>query len=76
MTICREQFVGYEFEEPVGWLEASVAQIQAEILGIDRIGRTDSFHDFGGASLQAIRMCVRIQQQVGCKALSGMAIRG
>jgi phosphopantetheine binding protein len=65
----REQFIDQEYEEPQGPLETSVAKIQAEILGVDRLGRADSFYDFGGTSLQAIRICARIEREVGYPAL-------
>jgi hypothetical protein len=48
----RESFVDDEFEAPFGELEVCVARIEAEVLGIDRLGRRDSFYDFGGTSLQ------------------------
>ena len=69
MSECREQFVDSEFEAPRGAVETSVAEIQAEILGIDRFGRADSFYDFGGTSLQAIRICARIERDIGYRVL-------
>jgi hypothetical protein len=69
MAGIREQFVETAFEAPRGHLELRVAKIQAEVLDVDRIGRADSFYDFGGTSLQAIRICARVERDVGCKAL-------
>ena len=69
MTECREQLADNDFEAPEGSLEMAIAQIQAEILGVDRVGRTDSFYDFGGTSLQAIRICARIERDLGNRAL-------
>jgi hypothetical protein len=69
LSECREDFVDSEFEAPQGALETAVAQIEAEILGVDRFGRADSFYDFGGTSLQAIRICARIERDVGHRAL-------
>ncbi|MEU9474374.1 phosphopantetheine-binding protein [Streptomyces sp. NPDC048191] len=68
MTESREDHVDAEFEPPLGPLESTVARIQAEVLGIDRIGRSDSFYDFGGTSLQAIRICTRIERETGRQA--------
>jgi acyl carrier protein len=68
LTENREQLVVAEFEPPQGPLEATIARIQAEVLGVDRVGRGDSFYDFGGTSLQAIRICTRIEQETGRQA--------
>lgn len=57
------------FEAPDGDFESAIADILADILGIDRIGRGDSFYDFGGTSLQAIRICARIERELGRRAL-------
>lgn len=65
MTESREQFVDAEYESPQGPLETAVAHILAEILDVDRVGRSDSFYDFGGTSLQAIRVCTRIGRATG-----------
>ena len=64
----REQFSDDKFREPEGSLEAAIARIQAEVLEVDRIGRTDSFYDFGGTSLHAVRICARIEREVGYRA--------
>lgn len=69
MTESREEFVDTPYEEPATPLEATVAGISAEVLGIDRIGRSDSFYDFGGTSLQAIRICARVERELGYRAL-------
>ncbi|MFE4588977.1 phosphopantetheine-binding protein [Streptomyces laurentii] len=69
MAESREDYVDAEYEAPEGELEQDVADILAEVLGVDRVGRTDSFYDFGGTSLQAIRICARIELKLGMKAL-------
>lgn len=68
MSESREQFVDHTFREPTGPTEAAVSRIEADVLGVDRIGRSDSFYDFGGTSLQAIRICARIEAELGCPA--------
>jgi amino acid adenylation domain-containing protein len=65
LSESREQLVDAEYEPPQGPLETTVADIVAEILDVDRIGRSDSFYDLGGTSLQAIRICTRIGRQTG-----------
>jgi hypothetical protein len=65
MNESREQFVDSAFEEPDGEVEQSVARIIADVLGIDRMGRTDSFYDFGGTSLTAMKVCARLEGEHG-----------
>ncbi|HEU5270024.1 MAG TPA: phosphopantetheine-binding protein [Jatrophihabitans sp.] len=65
----RQDFIDEEYVAPVGKMETSVAAIIADVLGVDRIGRTDSYYDFGGTSLQAIRICTRVEGQLGVKAV-------
>jgi acyl carrier protein len=67
VSTSRQEFVDSEYDAPREGLEAQVAEIVADVLGIDRVGRSDSFYDFGGTSLQAIRVCVRIDNALGIK---------
>jgi hypothetical protein len=68
MTESREDLVDTEYVAPEGELEQAVAGISAEVLDVSRVGRTDSFYDFGTTSLQAVRICTRIQRQTGISA--------
>lgn len=68
MSERREEFIDTEYVAPQGELEACVARILAEVLGVDLIGRNDSFYDFNGTSLQAIRICARIEREAGYRA--------
>jgi len=61
----RHELVDSEFDQPVGWLETSVAEIEAQVLRVDRFGRSDSFFDFDGTSMDAIEICTRIEAEVG-----------
>jgi acyl carrier protein len=49
----------------VGWLETSVARIEAQVLQVDRIGRSDSFFDFDATSMDALKVCARIEAEAG-----------
>lgn len=69
MTEPREDFVDTEYVAPEGELEQAVADISAEVLGVARVGRTDSFYDFGTTSLQAVRICARLHRVTGIQAL-------
>jgi Phosphopantetheine attachment site len=69
VTECREDLVDTEYVAPEGELDQLVADISAEVLGLDRIGRTDSYYDFGMTSLQAVRICARIHRLTTIRAL-------
>src|SRR5262249_37744543 len=68
MAECRDDYVDTEFVAPRGDLEQVVADISAEVLGVERVGRTDSFYDFGATSLQAVRICARIHRRPSIQA--------
>ncbi|MYR08758.1 amino acid adenylation domain-containing protein [Gordonia sp. SID5947] len=51
-----------EFVAPSGALEELVAQVFADVLGVDRIGVTESFFDIGGNSLSATRVVARLAE--------------
>ena len=44
-----------------------LAEIWAEVLKVERVGRRDSFFDLGGHSLLAIKLVLRIRQHIGVK---------
>jgi len=50
------------YEAPQGPMEHALAQIWAELLRVDRVGRHDHFFDLGGHSLLAVRMIDRLRQ--------------
>ncbi|MGH8081979.1 MAG: condensation domain-containing protein, partial [Lysobacter sp.] len=53
------------FEEPQGPVEQALAQIWAELLQIDRVGRQDHFFELGGHSLLAVQMGSRLRERLG-----------
>jgi len=53
------------FEPPESPLEETLAQVWAEVLRVDRIGRTDDFFAMGGHSLLAARVVARVQETLG-----------
>jgi acyl carrier protein len=65
MNKCRHDLVDSAFEQPVGQLETSIAAIEAQVLQVDRIGRSDSLFDFDATSMDALRICARIEAEAG-----------
>ena len=55
------------FEAPLGEIEASLARIWAEVLGLQRIGRHDNFFELGGHSLTATQVVSRVRRDWGVK---------
>ncbi|HEX6371263.1 MAG TPA: thioesterase domain-containing protein, partial [Longimicrobium sp.] len=53
------------YEAPVGPIEEALAEIWAEVLGLERVGRGDHFFALGGHSLSAVRVIARMRQAVG-----------
>ncbi|MES1260290.1 MAG: amino acid adenylation domain-containing protein, partial [Acidobacteriota bacterium] len=50
------------YEAPVGEIETAVAEIWAEVLKIERVGRHDNFFELGGHSLLAVRAISRLRE--------------
>ncbi|CCG40380.1 type I polyketide synthase [Magnetospirillum molischianum] len=59
-----EELIGdrIQFEPPATPVEARLAEIWAEILGLKRVGVVSPFFEIGGDSLRAIRVISRINQ--------------
>jgi aryl carrier-like protein len=50
------------YEEPQGDTEVLLAQIFAEVLKLDRVGRHDNFFELGGHSLLAVQLIERMRR--------------
>jgi hypothetical protein len=50
------------YEEPVGEVETALAQIWAELLKLERVGRYDNFFELGGNSLLVVRVIARMRR--------------
>ncbi|AMS12796.1 non-ribosomal peptide synthetase [Pseudomonas chlororaphis] len=59
------------YEAPQGELEQALAQIWAEVLKLERIGRQDHFFELGGHSLLAMRMVSQVRQRLGVELTLG-----
>jgi amino acid adenylation domain-containing protein len=56
------------YVEPVGETEAALAEIWAEVLQVERVGRHDNFFELGGHSLLAVRTITRVQEILSVEA--------
>ena len=57
-----------EYEPPRGETEILLAQIWADLLKLDRVGRHDDFFLLGGHSLLAVRVLSRLREALGVEA--------
>jgi acyl carrier protein len=60
-----DAFVTRGYEAPVGNTEEALAEIWAEVLGVERVGRNDHFFKLGGHSLLAVRVISHVRQALG-----------
>ena len=51
------------YDPPVGETETQLARIWAEVLKLDRVGRSDNFFDLGGHSLLAMTVIERMRRE-------------
>jgi hypothetical protein len=54
------------YEAPLGAAEQILADLWAEVLGLERVGRHDNFFELGGHSLAAIRIVALLAQRHAC----------
>ncbi len=60
-----ESYARQGYEAPVGETEEALAEIWAEVLRVERVGRHDHFFELGGHSLLAVRVISRVRQVLG-----------
>lgn len=53
------------YRPPEGELEERIAEVWAEVLGLERVGRDDDFYALGGHSLLTMRIIARLSRQYG-----------
>src|SRR4029077_5258679 len=58
-----EAYITRGYEAPIGEIETQLAEIWAEVLKVERVGRHDNFFELGGHSLLAITLIERMRQR-------------
>ncbi|HSU17581.1 non-ribosomal peptide synthetase [Longimicrobium sp.] len=66
-----DAFASRAYEAPEGEAEQAVAEIWAELLRVDRVGRRDHFFELGGHSLRAVQVISRVRQALGVEVPLG-----
>ncbi len=61
----------HAYEAPAPGVETAVAEIWADLLGVERVGRLDHFFDMGGHSLLAVQVVSRVWQELDVEAEPG-----
>ncbi|HEX2077740.1 MAG TPA: amino acid adenylation domain-containing protein, partial [Longimicrobium sp.] len=64
-------YAAREYEAPADETEQALAEIWAEVLGVERVGRWDHFFELGGHSLLATRVVSRVRQVLEVKVALG-----
>ena len=59
----------------VGEMEQALAEIWAEVLGVERVGRHDHFFELGGHSLLAVRVISQVRQALGVEVAHRRPVR-
>jgi amino acid adenylation domain-containing protein len=58
----RFAVVTRQYEAPMGEIEATIAKIWQELLGVDQVGRNAQFFELGGHSLTVVTLIERLRQ--------------
>jgi hypothetical protein len=67
----EDAYVGHSYEEPIGEVETTLAEIWAEVLKVERVGRRDNFFELGGHSLLVMRVVSRLRKVMDVEVTIG-----
>ncbi|MBF9000416.1 non-ribosomal peptide synthetase [Vibrio nitrifigilis] len=59
-------FVHNQYHAPQGEVECQLADIWAQLLDVEQVGREDNFFELGGHSLMATQLASRVRSQMQC----------
>ncbi len=57
----REELVSRAYEAPQNEVEERIAELWAQVLGVEKVGRQDNFFELGGHSLLAVTLVERLR---------------
>ncbi|HEX8692394.1 MAG TPA: phosphopantetheine-binding protein, partial [Longimicrobium sp.] len=60
----EDAYAARAYEPPASRTEAALAEVWAEVLGVERVGRNDHFFELGGHSILASKLALRIRQDL------------
>jgi hypothetical protein len=60
-----DAYASREYEAPEGKIEVALAELWAELLRVERVGRGDNFFELGGHSLLALRVVSGVRHGMG-----------
>jgi amino acid adenylation domain-containing protein/non-ribosomal peptide synthase protein (TIGR01720 family) len=60
-ALPEPQLAGLSFEAPQGEREEQLARVWQQLLGVESIGRSDSFFELGGDSIQSLAVITRLR---------------
>jgi amino acid adenylation domain-containing protein len=66
-----DAYAARAYEAPADETEQALAQIWAEVLRVERVGRWDNFFELGGHSLSAVRVISRVRQELDVQIALG-----
>ncbi|TDV56123.1 type I polyketide synthase [Actinophytocola oryzae] len=58
------------FVAPDGETEVAIAEVWADMLGLERVGTADNFFELGGNSLVGVEIMIRIRRRLGIEELA------
>jgi hypothetical protein len=67
-----EAYARRGYEAPRGRDEEALAELWAEVLRVERVGRRDGFFELGGHSLLAVQVISRVRQLLGVEVALGV----
>src|ERR1044072_210664 len=71
LAVEGDAYAGHGYEEPRGEVETTLAEVWAEVLKVERVGRRDNFFELGGHSLLVMRVVSRLRKVMDVEVTLG-----